>query len=65
MDDCLSPLPEEEEFGAVGSYTFEMCAQDLKNYAEESCGVCYEEHFEIQGKIESVIAFCFKRTFAS
>ena len=56
-DECMSPLPDEEEFGfGAGSYTFEMCEADIQNYDEEPCAVCFDEKFEIQGKIEYVIS---------
>lgn len=53
----MSPLPDDEEFEfGAGAYTFEMCEADIQNYDEEPCAVCFDEKFEIQGKIEYVIS---------
>ena len=64
MDECLSPLPDDDEFNAGGLYTFEMCEADLQNYDEEPCAVCFE-NFEIQGKIEFVISICLEHTLTA
>ena len=62
LDECMSPLPDEEEFFedeyefGAGVYTVEMCEADLQNYDEEPCAVCFDEKFEIQGKIEYVVS---------